>query len=196
MKKKRPTWFKFSEETCTLLLAFNDNAVGKAVRAAAKYFLNNEREYISDDAARGIYTLLEKSIDNANEEYAARIADGMKGAAKKKATLSPPEASLTEENRTEENRTERDANQPRPPTLEEITAYAKAEKLDKVDCEIFYLHYQSLGWEGIKDWKPLLKKWDYKDRKKPVTSKVVVPDTQRSKDWDALFRQDCDAGLR
>lgn len=85
---------------------------------------------------------------------------------------------------------------PRPPTLEEITAYAKAEKLDKVDCEKFYLHYQSKNWKGIIDWRSLLKKWNHEDKQKPVTPKSTLPDTQRSTDWDALIAQQFRDGLR
>lgn len=60
---------------------------------------------------------------------------------------------------------ERETNDFVPPTLVEVSEYARKEKLLKANPISFYFHYHNLGWldsEGkpIQDWKGLLHYWN------------------------------------
>lgn len=207
MKNKRPVWFKCSLDVCRLMIIFDDATVGRAVKAAARLFLDGDREYLQGDGERAIYELFASAIDESYKSHARSVADGIKGAdvkKKKQATLSHPKAPLSEVEVDVEADVEADVDgegdkrPPRPPTLNEVQQYAKTEQLTFVNTEKFFWHYDGKNWKGVTDWKSTIRKWNAEDQEKKKQNKksMPTPDTQRTTDWDALVAQQFRDGLR
>ena len=60
------------------------------------------------------------------------------------------------------------------PTLEEIQSYCLENGFDNFDCENFFDYYESIGWDGVKNWKAKLRYWVKNDKKKSE-QKYVSP---------------------
>ena len=54
------------------------------------------------------------------------------------------------------------------PTLEEVKAFFSAEGLSS-NPDIFFNHYEALGWKNISDWKAKAREWSLKERKPEKT---------------------------
>lgn len=81
-KSSGPQWFKFWGEWFPMIEAAPDEAVGKAVKGALRYFRNLDIPPMND-AVRMIYQMLVNSIEEAKGDYQKSSEAGKKGNAKR-----------------------------------------------------------------------------------------------------------------
>ena len=67
------------------------------------------------------------------------------------------------------------------PTEKQILNEAKRQGIPEETAVKFYLHYESTGWRRIKDFVPLLRKWDMEDKQRNKKQHKK----QRSDEWIA-----------
>ena len=88
-KSRKIPWFRVYTSSKGALQSIDDEKLGKALKAALKYFDNNGNfentgNGIADKETLIAFNILKQGIDDSLEEYNARVEDGKKGAAARK----------------------------------------------------------------------------------------------------------------
>lgn len=78
-KEKRATWFKCFLSSKATIDAIPDENVGKGLKAAFAYF-ESQTELELDPLSRVVFCAMRPYIDEALDDYAARVLDGKNGA--------------------------------------------------------------------------------------------------------------------
>jgi len=158
------------------------------IMAICEYYFDNKEKVLSP-IAQSIFTLIKPNVDYANKRYIASVENGKKGGAPignknaQKTTQKQPRNNLetTQNNLKKEKEKEIEKEKEyetecvyNAPTLEEIQSYCLENGFDHFDCENFFDYYESIGWDGVKNWKAKLRYWVKNDKKKSE-QKYVSP---------------------
>lgn len=81
-KEKRATWFKCFLSSKATIDAVPDENAGKGLKAAFAYFETGELPDL-DPLSKVVFCAMRPYIDEALEDYAARVQDGENGADKR-----------------------------------------------------------------------------------------------------------------
>lgn len=167
-----------------VLEALTDEEAGRLYKAIAKYAMDGVETPLEGYLA-GYFQLIKPQLDANQKKY----ENGAKGGRPKKnqtETEEKPNENQTE-TKTEptqnpmindkcimindkyiKENTKEKLKRFTPPTLEELTAFIKENKL-RVDPELFLDYYESNGWKvgknPMKDWKATARNWSRKDKK-------------------------------
>lgn len=193
-KSGKPSWFKLWLHHRSLFDAVPDDVVGRAIKAALRYFATGEVVQMGQ-LETVVFSSIKADIDDANADYLRDVENGKKGGRPKIIDAqkppvrgaTPPLPPVTEGDREgegegdgegdgdgEEDGKGAKADKPptrqrfQPPTVEEVRQYCLEHGYD-VDAERFVNHYTSNGWKvgrnPMKDWKAAVRNWSRQDRK-------------------------------
>lgn len=179
--EKRPSWFKLFLHQKALIESVPDDVVGKALKAAFRYFDTREESEL-EPLPMAVFCTIKPYIDEAFADYDRDVKNGHKGGRPPKPTVThgnPGRPTPTQAEAEADADTETDkeaigdkADKPpsrhrfSPPTVDEVRVYC-TEKGYTVDPARFVDYYTSNGWRvgknPMKDWKAAVRTWNRKD---------------------------------
>ena len=72
-----------------------------------------------------------------------------------------------------------------PPTLEEVKQYITENGYNLVDADLFYNHYEAIGWKvgknAMKDWRACVRGWQSREKKQ--TPQQLPPTIKPAREW-------------
>ena len=76
---KKPTWFKMFSHQRALIDAVSDEAAGKALKAAFRYFDSNEIDDNMEPMVFAVFSTIKPYIDEAFQDYKRSVEYGRMG---------------------------------------------------------------------------------------------------------------------
>lgn len=180
--EKRPSWFKLFLHQKPLIDSVPDDIVGKALKAALRYFDTREESEL-EPLSMAVFCTIKPYIDEAFADYDRDVKNGQKGGRPPKPTVTPYNPGIPTPTQAEadveadaetgkeaiRDKADKPPTRPRftPPTVDQVRAYC-AEKGYAVDADRFVDYYTSNGWRvgknPMKDWKAAVRTWNGKDK--------------------------------
>lgn len=210
------------KETADLVNRLSDEEAGILFKAASKYAFSGEETTFDERLLDFAYTVMKRDIDRAQERYAKvcerNRVNGVKGGRPK----NPVEPKETHENplgfwETQQNpkkptetetvtitktvtkEKEKEREKPsgfKPPTIDDLKAYAAEKGYNQFNAERFWNFYESKNWmvgkNKMANWRSAVSNWALRDRQNTAESAKPTTDykAQLSKlDYSALLRK-------
>ena len=190
-KTGRPSWFKLFLHHKSLIEAVPDEVVGKAIKAALRYFDTGEVAEL-DSLAGVVFAALKPDVDSAFADFQATSEKNKQNIQKRWANRGIPSdtsdyhslpsstKNTEEEEEVEEGEEEEEgegecyrAGKPpkparfSPPIVDEVREYCNERGYTTIDPERFVSYYAARQWKAgqtaITDWRAAADSWHRKD---------------------------------